>query len=402
MKTLCILGRQPALGIAELESLYGADILRPAGAQAALLDIEPPIVDFSRLGGTVKFCKVLTILDTVNWKDVQKFLEENVAPHTRQLPEGKMKLGFSLYGWNMPVQQINASALSIKKVIKATGRSIRVVPNIGPALNSAQVLHNQLTGALGWELVFVRDGNKTILAQNIAEQDIDAYARRDQKRPKRDAKVGMLPPKLAQILVNLAVGKVEQDDPSCGPGESKGKTILDPFCGTGVILQEAGLMGYDVYGTDNEPRMIEYSKDNLDWLDENFSHPPFTYSVELGDATNFSWPTPSDMVATEAYLGSALSTIPALDKFEAMIQGTNLIIKKFLKNLAEQTEPGYRAAVAVPAWMTPKGFVRLPLVDQIEDLGYNRVSFVHANGEDFIYHREGQIVARELLVITRK
>src|SRR3989344_1896426 len=225
MQFLCILGRQPALGCAELESLYGADILRPVGKQAAVLDVEPAQIDFSRLGGSVKFCKVLTVLDTTNWGDLQKFLEENVAPHTQQLPEGKMKLGMSAYGHNVSVQRINATALAIKKVIKATGRSVRVVPNTELALNSAQVLHNQLTSALGWELIFVRDGNKTILAQNIAEQDIEAYAARDQKRPKRDSKVGMLPPKLAQIIVNLAAGYVGglPVSESCAPGSQPHK-----------------------------------------------------------------------------------------------------------------------------------------------------------------------------------
>jgi hypothetical protein len=38
-------------------------------------------------------------------------------------------------------------------------------------------------------------------------QDIDAYAERDFERPMRDAFVGMLPPKLAQIMLNLAVGE---------------------------------------------------------------------------------------------------------------------------------------------------------------------------------------------------
>ena len=74
-KSLCVLGRQPALGFAELEGLYGADNLRPIGDVAALLYVDPPQIDFSRLGGTVKFCKLLTILDTTKWQDIQKFLE---------------------------------------------------------------------------------------------------------------------------------------------------------------------------------------------------------------------------------------------------------------------------------------------------------------------------------------
>src|SRR3989344_4070093 len=224
-QTLCIFGRLPSLSLAELESLYGADKLQAVGDHAALLDIEPAQVDFSRLGGTVKFCKVLTVLDTTIWTEIQKFLEKSVPEHASQLPEGKMRLGLSVYGVNVSERQINATGLALKKVIRSSGRSVRVIPNDELALNSAKVLHNQLTGALGWELIFVRDGQKTILAQNIAEQDIQAYAARDQARPKRDSRVGMLPPKLAQVIVNLAAGYVGglPVSESCAPGSQPHK-----------------------------------------------------------------------------------------------------------------------------------------------------------------------------------
>ena len=55
-KSLCILGRQPALGLAELESLYGAENVRLAGTTAAFVDVDPFLLAFDRLGGSVKFC----------------------------------------------------------------------------------------------------------------------------------------------------------------------------------------------------------------------------------------------------------------------------------------------------------------------------------------------------------
>jgi hypothetical protein len=47
-KSLCILGRQPALGLAELESLYGANRVQPLNS-AALLDIATKDINFKRL-----------------------------------------------------------------------------------------------------------------------------------------------------------------------------------------------------------------------------------------------------------------------------------------------------------------------------------------------------------------
>lgn len=401
-QTVCVFGRLPKLSLAELESLYGADKLRPIGNQAALLDIEPVEIDFTRLGGTVKFCKLLAVLDFTDWKRIESYLRKAIPQHVDYLPEGKMKLGFSLYGIDIPVERINASALSLKKVIQKTGRNVRVVPNKEPALNSAQVLHNSLTGELGWELVFVRDGNKTILAQNIAEQDIEAYAARDQRRPKRDSKVGMLPPKLAQTIINLAKGLAEPVDPTCGPHDPKDATVLDPFCGTGVILQEAVLMGYNAYGTDLEQRMVDYSKANLDWLGENFAHAPFTYWLDAADATTYKWDNHFDFVASEVYLGRPFSSPPTPEVLQETMQTAGLILKKFLKNIASQTQPGMRMCLAVPAWIVGDGFKHLKTLDNLSELGYNRVSFSHAAEEDLIYHREGQYVARELLVLVRK
>ncbi len=402
IQTLCILGRQPALGIAELESLFGASVLRPIGNYAALLDVEPAVIDFSRLGGTVKFCKVLTTLDTTDWSRIQNFLETVIVPHTQELPEGKMKLGLSVYGLNIGVKQLNATALGIKKVIKNSGRSIRVVPNNELYLNSAQVLHNQLTSQLGWELVFVRDGQKTIIAQNIAEQDIEAYARRDQGRPKRDAQVGMLPPKLAQIIINLACGNVKPADITCDVLEYKDDAILDPFCGTGVVLQESLLMGYKAYGTDLEPRMIDYSEVNLDWISNIYKIPKENYKLEQGDATNHIWQFDFKFIAGETYLGRPFNVLPTPQILQETISDTNLILKRSLQNISRQIKSGTRLCLALPAWKLQNGFKHLPLLDSLTDMGYNRLSLVHAGEKDLIYHRDGQVVARELVILIKK
>jgi hypothetical protein len=49
-KSLAILGRQPKLGLAELESLYGAKHLRPING-AAVLDLPVQEISFKRLAG---------------------------------------------------------------------------------------------------------------------------------------------------------------------------------------------------------------------------------------------------------------------------------------------------------------------------------------------------------------
>lgn len=390
--TLFILGRQPALGLVELESVFGAECVHPVGNEAALLDIDAEDTDLGRFGGSIKLCSVLGTFDSSRWPDLQQQVVRKLPDHMSEIPEGKLQLGISAYGISVNPQQLLATGLSLKKSLRNAGRSVRLIPNQSNALNSAQVLHNHLTGPTGFELVLVRDGNQTIYARTIAEQDIESYTIRDRGRPRRDARVGMLPPKLAQILINLAGGT----------SKPAGIRLLDPFCGTGVVLQEALLLGYNVYGTDLETRMIDYSRANLEWLEQQFKFSG-TYDLAVGDATSFRWQPPIDRVACETYLGQPFNSYPNPEKLEQVRKTCNTIIEKFLTNISSQLAPDARLCLAIPAWQQkPNQFVHLSVLDHLEKLGYNRVSFEHARDQELIYSRDDQVVARELLVITRK
>lgn len=394
---IAMLGRQPELGMAELERIYGPDNVSPlydAGAALIYVDIEASALE--RLGGSFKLAKVLTNIDSTNWKAIEKYLASSIPQRIQHVPEGKFRLGLSVYGLNVSAETINITNLRLKKVIKATSRSIRVIPNKSPALNSAQVIHNHLTGPTGWELLIIRNGNRVILAQTIAEQDIDSYTARDQARPARDAFVGMLPPKLAQVMINLAVGQTQP---------TKEYEILDPFCGTGVVLQEALLMGYGATGADLSEKMIDYTTRNIDWLKSIY--PKLTNiptSAELGDATTATWKSAQKIsaIASEAYLGQPFSAPPSPAKLEQVRGNCNHIISEFLKNAARQIEPGTPVCIAIPAWRNQDGGLsHLPLTQRLDQLGYSRVQFKHVDAKDLLYFRPDQIVARELLVLYR-
>lgn len=402
-QSLFTLGRQPALGMAELESLLGADTIAWAGPQAAIVASEGDLnIPYSRLGGSTRQCRLLTTLEYTDWAKIEEYLSQSIPEHLQYVPEGKLKLGLSHIGGGIGAKQINATGLRLKKIIKAAGRSVRLVPNTAPELNAGQIIHNQLTGPTGWELVLVRDGKHTHVTQTIHVQDITAYTARDQKRPKRDARVGMLPPKLAQIIVNLASNQ---------GSVSLMSTLHDPFCGTGVLLQEALLMEYDVYGSDIEPRMIEYSEVNLQWLDQKYGVQhggtlDLHWNLSVADATSADFishhvPPQIERIACETYLGRPLTTLPAPDKLAEIINDCDTIHRKFLQNVARQTRPGVRLCLAVPAWKTKTGFKHLKTLESLRDLGYNRLRFVHARNEDLIYHRPEQTVARELVILER-
>lgn len=384
----CILGRQPAFGLAELESRFGSESVFPLGEFAAEIAADAEAVPFHLLGSVMKFAKPLATYDSVEWSSLITFAGETLQEVLAEMPEGKIKLGISVYDLPVSLKSIQRSGLSLKKAVKSSGRSVRVVPNTNLELNSAQVIHNRLTSNVGCELLFIRDGRRTHLAQTIYVQDIDDYARRDFGRPKRDAFVGMLPPKLAQTMLNLA---------QTGPGDR----LLDPFCGTGVVLQEAALMGASVYGTDISPRMVQFSEANLEWLKQTY-HTDFDVYLEAVDATRAIWQQPIDRVACETYLGQPMVELEAPEKLQKIMDECNDITAKFLVNLRKQLAAGTRCAVAVPAWFDGRKFLHLKIVDDLEKMGYNRISFKHVGNDSLIYHRSDQVVARELLVLTVK
>lgn len=407
--SVCILGRLPGLSLAELESLYGSSFVEKLSSTAALVKKTPDQIDFDRLGGTIKLTKVIHVFDTTDWNVISDYLVNQIPNHINN--DKKLTLGLSTYGVNISPNKLLATGLNIKKALKKLSVSTRIVPNNTAALSSAQVFHNKLYSDNAWELCLVKSGNKVYLCKTTKVQDIDAYSARDQKRLKRDARVGMLPPKLAQTMINLAVGEQAKS----------AQVILDPFCGTGVILQEAMMMGYTAMGSDIEPRMGEYTTQNIDWLWQTF---PQTQKVgrswQLGDATNTVWktskftkvdgevtdavrvPAKFDAIASEAYLGRPFSSLPDKKTLDKIIQDVDTISAKFLKNVASQTSPGFRMCIALPAWNNGDKFIRLPVVDSLEKLGYTRVSFKHASNSEMIYYRDDQVVARELLVLTRK
>lgn len=431
---IAILGRQPALGMAELESIYGADSTRWFSDVAAIVDTDNLLVN--RLGGTQKAGRIITELHG-DWRQASAKIVQTYTKkwgHT----EGKITLGISAYGFKVNPRDVQKTGIILKQKLKTSDVSLRLIPNAEPALNTATSHHNKLGLAPNKvELIVVRsrDG-KILIAESTGAQNITAYTKRDQERPKRDAFVGMLPPKLAQIIINLAspssrtqsrsvsslTGSLQPEIDKAGPlfdpsaklpseedeaekaiKRSKDETLrlLDPFCGTGVILQEAALQGYNVYGTDLSEKMIDYSQVNLDWLSRTH-HVNIVTDLHPGDARTTQWQPPIDLVACESYLGQPFSAPPSSSKLTEVRGNCNRIISEFLENIASQLSPGTPLCVAVPAWQNADGsFAHLPIINSLDQLGYTRHNFKNIKNSELLYYREDQIVARELLVLVK-
>ena len=389
---IAILGRQPALGTAEMEKVFGGRAVTPFSSEAVLIDIDN--FDVQRFGGVLKAGKVVAEMQRSDWHQISQKIIHYYTNEWSKF-EGKITLGISAYNSPVSAREVQKTGIILKQKLKKYGVSLRLVPNPEPALSTATSHHNKLgLSANKAELIVVRaNDGKIVIAESTGSQNITAYARRDQERPKRDAFVGMLPPKLAQIMINLA--HLPSTTYHLPP------TILDPFCGTGVILQEALLMGYCAYGTDLSDKMIDYSRHNLEWLANGY-HKEFNYRLSAGDAMTTKWNPPINAVVGEAYLGQPFSAPPSPAKLAEVVKNCDHIITEFLINLRPQIEPGTPVCVAVPAWRDTSGhFTHLPLVSTVARYGYKPHEFTNISQNDLLYYRENQVVARELLVLTK-
>ena len=389
---ISILGRQPEISLAELEKVFGDKNIRLASDEAVIIN-QSKTPDISQLGGSIKIGR---IIDEISFnKDWNKSIKYLVDYYIKEWGEAdhKITLGLSLYGEDRSERDIQKIGILIKQGLKKKNISLRLIPNKTKALSSAVSHHNKLGLSLNKvELIILRaKSNEIIVAQSIGAQNITAYAKRDQGRPKRDAFVGMLPPKLAQIMINLAIGNTKN--------KTK-KAILDPFCGTGVLLQEAALMGFDVIGTDISQKMIDYSEENLKWLEKKYDI-NISKSLNIGDATEIRWTKTIDAVISETYLGQPFSAPPSDDKLNEIKRNCSRIILNFLQNLHSQIESGTPICIAVPAWINKDGkLIRLQVDSSINNMGYKMDRFKNIS-KPLIYRRENQIVARELLVFKK-
>ena len=112
--------------------------------------------------------------------------------------------------------------------------------------------------------------------------------------------------------------------------------------------------------------------------------------------------TTIDAVVAEGYLGQPFSAPPSPAKLTEVRGNCNHIISAFLKNLGTQIEFGTPVVLAIPAWKaTDDTFTHLPLIGQLEKLGYKEVEFQTIRLDQLLYFRPDQVVARELLVLTK-
>lgn len=130
-------------------------------------------------------------------------------------------------------------------------------------------------------------GDSAFVCQSVEEVEERGFGlRRPGSRPFFHP--SSMHPRLARTMVNLSEAR-------------PGSRFLDPFCGSGGILVEAGVIGCKLIGMDIDPKMSKGSKENLDALGID------SKNICVGDARHIPMKE-IDSVATDPPYGRSSST----------------------------------------------------------------------------------------------
>ena len=407
------------------------------------------------LGGTTKIYELLfdTTYDKFQ-KDTLRYVRDIAYNDRKNKESSRIDFGISSYDRKITTLKTNQTGFSIKKDLKKSGISARYnelkneseVPTI---ISSGQLMKgNSLEIGLFWQPRGV-----VVVGKMIASTNPRDWAERDFEKPAGDKVSGMLPPKLARIMLNLSIGAstCHSDTSFChscegrNPGEpnSEGsnsplktknyplKTLLvDPFCGSGNMLMEAYELGLDFFGSDLSPRAVQDSIANIEWqAARSKSDIKPTFDIVEADATgdkivellncyiaknNKTMKQYSNLlIVSEPYLGEPKKYTPNSNAVRGEYRKVKEIYLKFLENMAKlqncliaesqndnmtikQSNNLITICLVFPLVETiDKGQFSLykDSVDEIGKIGYTLLQ------SPLIYGRDYQVVKREICLL---
>lgn len=404
------IGHQPHLSLAELSATApGFRFTDIVEKSVVLFETDTPLPPawLKTLGGTIVLAEKLPD-GARTLKDIPQLLADTVQ-------NMKGKVTFGLRTARVSPRDVATLYRSSKELLKKLGKPSRYVGNERKAALSI-VLHDHglLNGKDGAELTIVRRKDDLWVGITRDAQDVDAYTKRDMDKPVRDTTVGLLPPKLAQILLNLGVWVAGGDAPrALPPDPKKGKkiltrpfTVFDPFCGTGVIPMEALLRGYAILASDKSEKAVQGCQKNLDWLrkQEKILKTDVPSQVWKHDAQKpFDPKMLPDVIVTETSLGPNLRARPTVKEIHALRSDNEELQEKFLRNVAASL-PGVPLVCTWPVWYAQKGAVRLEKIWKLlPKIGFEVVLpryIVPALGTpSLLYRRPEQFVGREIVLL---
>jgi len=389
------LWREFKLSIAELLAVFSESKVIYSGASVLILDwlSEQIILEKAPiLGWTIKIfeLKLTTSEDAIL---------ENIVSLT-VWNEWKFKYSLNTF-WDKNIKLENILKKS-KRVLKDKSISARYFnKEDGKNLSSAQIIWNSILKKW-FDLNIVDISGIYYFWKTIWVQDIDAYSKRDYGKS-RDMDVGMLPPKLSQMMINLwREQNLELD------------SIYDPFVWLGTILIEWAYMDIkNLYWSDFNEKMVQASKSNLGNLKSKFSSLKFEIieaDARDTDKNPIIKNNKIDLIVSEWFLWEVM-TQKNINMQRISIQRNNLekLYEKFFAWLKQNSFYG-NIVISFPFWNLAWKHIYLTEVYDIINkycevkalFPKEFVWFSETKSGSLLYKRDNQLVWREIFKLKIK
>jgi len=380
------LWREFKLSLGEIFQLFPKTEIEYADKSICILntqDKETVLARAKRIWGTIKIIELIP-----GYRGKPEYSILDIA----ESREWKFWYWVSVFGWEKNLKSI---LIETKKILKAQWFSSRFVNKDFKSLSSAQIIGEKLVHK-GTDFNIIVAAGMEYFGVTVWVQDIEAYGKRDYGKT-RDMQVGMLPPKLSQMMINF----------------SEWSRVYDPFCGLWTILIESVLMwNSEVYGSDISAENIEKTKANITYARRSFENNLKTSMTQVLDAkwiSSSSFLKKSDAIITEGYLWQVFNkktvskTAIASEK-ELLLD----IYSKFFSWLKRANFDGV-IVICFPFWeimwiynyfdevydVIKKYCKNLPILPPHDE-------FKHTKSGSLLYKRPDQVVWREIFKLKIK
>ncbi|MDR0462687.1 MAG: hypothetical protein LBG64_00490 [Pseudomonadales bacterium] len=383
-KYIFLLGTTPKLSNAEVRSVFVGEDFEELTENALQMTYDGEFDAekvMSCLGGTVK---ILEVRDELPKESTAEQLQTFLVGKLVDSGEAKIKLAVSEIGRN---HLKSLDGIGIKRELIARGVKVRYIDGPRTGISAAILIHQKTVQ----EWYFVETKTKIVLAKTLVAQNIDEWTHRDRMKPYSDRRKGMLPPKLARIMVNLALGRRIWDE------DNQDLVLYDPFCGSGTVLMETAFYDLSLAGSDLDVKAVLGTGENMDWLQAEYDLEVKTklLTQDVSQVRPDALPDKVDFLVTEPFLGKPT---PKQSELAGIFRGLEKLYLGAFKNWTRLLRPGATLVVVLPTVKTDIRAHHLHgFLDKINALGYTRQS-----GDGFLYHRPNAVVQREIHVLRFK
>ena len=325
--------------------------------------------------------------------------EENIFSENLPLDnfEWKFNYAINIYWQKKSLKEI----LKISKnIIKSASLNPRFINQDFKNVSSVQIIKEALVkkwtdfNLIYWEW-------KIFFGNTIFVQDIYAYSNRDYGKD-RDMHVWMLPPKLAQMMINIWVErKKEKGESIC---------IYDPFVWLWTVLIESIYMwNKKVFWSDLSEKMVETSNENLDKLIEKFNFEKnifFQNAKYISEVNIFS---EIDSIVTEWYLWEIMTKNNInFERIEKQREKLSDLYEWFFSWL-QKKDFKWNIVISFPFWeLNGKYFYFEEIYDIINkycnilEILPENFAYLKTKVWSLLYKRDAQLVGREIFVLKIK